>query len=85
MVKNLPTNAEDMGLIPGLVRFPGEGNVYRLEYCLGNPKDKAAWWSTVDCWEPLWEVPPVTRSRRKYWAGKAVRDPIHDEVMRKKT
>ena len=62
MVKNLPTNAEDMGLIPGLVRFPGEGNGYRLEYCLGNPKDKAALWSTVDCREPLWEVPPVTRS-----------------------
>ena len=49
LVKNLPTNAEDMGLIPGLVRFPGEGNGYRLEYCLGNPKDKAALWSTVDC------------------------------------
>ena len=35
------------------------------------------------CQEPLWEVPPVTRSWRKYRAGKAFRDPIHDEVMRK--
>ena len=26
----------------------------------------------------------MTRSRRKYWTGKAVRDPVHDEVMREK-
>ena len=38
----------------------------------------------VQCREPLWEVPPVTRKWRKYQAGKAVRDPIHDEVTRKK-
>ena len=36
------------------------------------------------CWEPLWEIPPMTRSWRKYLTGKAVQDPIHDEVMRKK-
>ena len=30
MVKNLPANAGDMGLIPGLVRAPGEGNDYQL-------------------------------------------------------
>ena len=38
----------------------------------------------VHCREPLWEIPPMTRSWRKYQTGKAVRDPIHDEVMRKK-
>ena len=26
MVENLPANAGDMGSIPGLRRFPGEGN-----------------------------------------------------------
>ena len=35
--------------------------------------------------EPLWRVPPMTRSWRKYQAGKAIQDPIHDEVMRTKT
>ena len=37
------------------------------------------------CRELLWEVPPMTRSRRKYQAGKAIWDPIHYEVMRKKS
>ena len=32
MVKNLPTNAGDMGLIPGLERFPGERKGYRFQY-----------------------------------------------------
>ena len=26
VVKNLPANAGDMGLIPGLGRYPGKGN-----------------------------------------------------------
>ena len=37
VVKNLPANAGDAGLIPGSGRFPGEGNGYPLQYfCLGN-------------------------------------------------
>ena len=36
------------------------------------------------CREPLWEIPPMTRSWRKYLTHKAIQDPIHDEVMRKK-
>ena len=35
------------------------------------------------CPELLWGVLPVMRSWRKYRAGKAVWDPIHDEVTRK--
>ena len=38
VVKNLPANAGDVGLIPRLGRSPGEGNGYSLQYsCLGNP------------------------------------------------
>ena len=40
VVKNLPTNAGDVGLIPGFGRFPREGNSSLLQYsCLGNPMD----------------------------------------------
>ena len=49
LVKNLPANAGDMGLIPGLERSPGEENGNPLQYsCLGNPVDKGAWQATVD-------------------------------------
>ena len=37
-----------MGLIPGSVRSPGEGNGYPLQYsCLKNPMDREAWRATV--------------------------------------
>ena len=37
-------NMGDPGLIPGLGRSPGEGNVNPLQYyCLENPKDRGAW------------------------------------------
>ena len=37
-------NAGDLGLIPGLGRFPGEGNGNPLQYsCLENPMDGGAW------------------------------------------
>ena len=40
VVKNLPTNAGGMDLIPGLGWFPGEGNDNPLQYsCLENPMD----------------------------------------------
>ena len=41
VVKNLPANARDPGLIPGSGRSPGEGNGNPLQYsCLGNPMDR---------------------------------------------
>ena len=50
VVKNLPVNAGDMGLIPGLERSPREGNDNPLQYsCLGNPMDREAWQVTVHC------------------------------------
>ena len=46
MVKNLLANAgdaENVGLIPGLGRSPGEGNSNPFQYSsLGNPMDRGA-------------------------------------------
>ena len=48
VVKNLPANAGDVGLILGLGRTSGEGNGNLLQYsCLGKPMDWEAWWATV--------------------------------------
>ena len=39
---------ESMGSNPVSGRYPGEGNGNQLQYsCLGNPKDREAWWVTV--------------------------------------
>jgi len=39
--------AGDVGLIPGWGKSPGRGNSNPLQYCLGNPMDRGAWWATV--------------------------------------
>ena len=46
--KESACNAEDLGLIPGLGRSPGEGHGNALQYSiLENPMDKGAWLATV--------------------------------------
>ena len=48
VVKNLPVNAGDPGLIPGWGRSPGEGNGNPFQYsCLENPRDGRAQWAAV--------------------------------------
>ena len=48
VAENPPASAGDASLIPGLGRFPGEGNGDPHQYsCLENPMDKEAWWATV--------------------------------------
>ena len=48
MVKNPPADAGDAGSLPGSGRSPAEANSNPLQYsCLGNPKDRRAWWATV--------------------------------------
>ena len=38
----------DLGLIPGLGRYPGGGHSNPLQYsCLENPMDRGAWRATV--------------------------------------
>ena len=48
VVKNLPANARDVGLIPDSGRSPGErkGNPFQYS-CLENPMDRRAWQATV--------------------------------------
>ena len=46
--KESARNAGDLGLIPELGRFPGEGNGYPLQYSLlENSMDRGALWATV--------------------------------------
>ena len=48
MVKNPPANTGDTGSIPGLGRFPGEGNGNPLQYsCLEDSMDRGSWRVTV--------------------------------------
>ena len=48
VAKNPPVSAENMGLIPGSERSPGEGNGNPLQfYCLGNSMARGAWQATV--------------------------------------
>ena len=46
--KESACNVGDPGSIPGLERFPGEGNGNPFQYsCLENPMDRGAWQATV--------------------------------------
>ena len=46
--KGSTCHGEDLCLIPGLKRSPGEGKGYPLQYsCLENPVDREAWWAAV--------------------------------------
>ena len=46
--KESACNAGDLDLIPGLGKFPGEGNGTPLQYsCLENPMGGGAWWAAV--------------------------------------
>ena len=47
-VENPPAKAGDVGSIPVLGRFPGEGNGNPLQYsCLENSVGRGAWRTTV--------------------------------------
>ena len=47
MVRNLPANPGDAGLIPGSERSPGLENDYPLQHsCLENSKDRGDWQTT---------------------------------------
>ena len=51
MLKNPPAYAGNVGLIPGLGRYSGEGSGNPLQYsCLGNPMDRGTWWAIQSMW-----------------------------------
>ena len=53
--KESSCNAGDPGSIPGLERFPGEGNGHPLQYsCLENPMDGRAWKYIESAWYGAW-------------------------------
>ena len=45
--KESACNAGEPGLIPGSGGSPGKGNGYPLQWVLGTPLDRGAWWATV--------------------------------------
>ena len=46
--KESACSAGDLGSIPGLGRFPGEGNGNPPQHsCLENSMDRETWWATV--------------------------------------
>ena len=45
--KESACNARDVSLIPGLERFPGEGNGNPLVFLPGKSIDRGAWWAIV--------------------------------------
>ena len=48
MVKNLAADVGDLGSIPGLGQYPGEGNGYPFQYsALENSIDRGDWQATV--------------------------------------
>ena len=45
----MPTNAANLGSIPGSGRSPGEGSDNPLQnFCLENPMDRGAWRASVN-------------------------------------
>ena len=61
--KESACNAEDVGLIHGSGRSPGEGNGNPLQYsCLGNPTDRGAWRATVHGVAKSWTRPSTRMS-----------------------
>ena len=54
--KDSACNVGDLGLIPGLGRYPGEGNGNQLQHsCLENSKDRGAWWAIVHWGRKSWK------------------------------
>ena len=57
VVKNLPDNVGDTGLISRSGRSFREGNDNPLQYsCLGNPMDRGAWWATIHDVPKEWDM-----------------------------
>ena len=66
MVKNLPADAGGEDSVSGLEGSSGEGNSNPLRYsCLGNPKDRGAWWATVHGVSQSWTQLSMHASKKQ--------------------
>ena len=55
--KESARSVRDPGSIPGLARFPSEGNGYPFQYsCLEKAMDRRAWWVTVHGVTKEWDT-----------------------------
>ena len=89
MVKNVPANAGDDGLIPGVGQSLEVGNGNPLQYsCLGNPMDSGTWQGAVHgvaknrTWlsgQFIWEV--ISASTEREWQGQSRREKNQSVLM----
>ena len=71
--KESASQAGNKVLIPGLGRFPGEGNGNSIQYsCLGNAMDRGSWQATVH---------GVTRVRHALATELQQQQPLYKEVV----
>ena len=76
VVKNQPTNAGDLGLIPRSRRSPGKGNGNPLHYsCLGNPMDRGAWQAMVHgVAKGFWKELVTKQQSQLVWKWKEIQE-----------
>jgi len=74
VIKNLPANTGDKGLIPGSGRSTGGGNGNPLHYfCLENPMERGAWRAhtglsnktTINLWGFKGEIQLAQKKKKK--------------------
>ena len=75
-------NAGDLGSIPGLGRFPGEGNGNPLQCsCLENPMDGGALWATVHGVAKSWtRLSDFTFTFSYFWSHLISNKLIHNKI-----
>ena len=84
VVKNLPSNAGDLGLIPGSGRSPGEGNGYPLQYSwLGNLTDRGALQSMKSQSVETWDLATKQQQHLKQIMSDVNYTPIKNKTFRK--
>ena len=68
MLTNLPSNAGDMGSIPGSRRSPEEGNGNPFQFsCMGNPKNKGDWRSIAHGVAKERDIKQQLNNNKNHW------------------
>jgi len=70
VVKNLPANARDASLIPGLGRSPEKGNGSPFQYsCLGHPMDRGPGGTVVHGVTNEWSTTQQLNNNALFYGG----------------